>query len=215
MNYKRQAEFSRRLSFNFTFISWEASCLFEKLIGCSRIEWRIPSAGSFFFFVPLQFVSRICTFIWFWFYFLGSFLPVWKTYRLFKNWVTNPFCRFFFFFFFFLCLYSLFPEFVLSFDFGFISWEASCLFEKLIGCLRIEWRTPSAGSFFFFFFFSCLYSLVPEFVLSFDFTFISWEASCLFKILIGYSRSEWWNPSAGYFFQAFAVGPEFVLWGSQ
>ena len=43
---------------------------------------------------------------------------------------------------------------------------------------------------------SCLYSLVPKFVLSFDFGFISWEASCLFEILIGCSRSERGNLSA-------------------
>ena len=30
--------FSNRLSFNFTFISQEASCQFEILIGCSRSE---------------------------------------------------------------------------------------------------------------------------------------------------------------------------------
>ena len=58
---------------------------------------------------------------------------------------------------------------------------------------------------------SCLYSLVLEFVLSFDFGFISWEYSYLFEILIGYSRSEWRNPSAGYFFEPYNLVPEFVL----
>ena len=47
--------------------------------------------------------------------------------------------------------------------------------------------------------FSCLCSLNFGCRLSFDFSFISWEASCLFKMLIGYSRSEWRNLSVGYF----------------
>ena len=55
---------------------------------------------------------------------------------------------------------------------------------------------------------SCLYSLVLEFVLSLDFGFISWEASCLFEILISYSRSEGRNPSAGYFFVPLQFGSQ-------
>ena len=86
--------FSHRLSFSFTFISWEASCLFEILIGYLRSEWQNLSAG--YSFLLLQFVPRIRTFVWFWFYFLGSFLPVWNTYRLFKKRVMKTFCWLFF-----------------------------------------------------------------------------------------------------------------------
>ena len=44
--------------FIFSFISWEASCLFEILISCSRSKLQNPSAGYFF---CLQFGLRICT----------------------------------------------------------------------------------------------------------------------------------------------------------
>ena len=44
---------------NFTFIYWEASCLFEILRGCSRSEWQnLPVVYSFF---PLLFGLRIRT----------------------------------------------------------------------------------------------------------------------------------------------------------
>ena len=81
--------FGSQLSFNFIFISWEASCVFEILISCSRSERRNLSVG--YSFLPLQFGPLICTFIWFWFYFLGSFLPVWSTCWLFKKKVMKPF----------------------------------------------------------------------------------------------------------------------------
>ena len=79
---------------NFTFLSWEASCLFEILIGWWRSEWRKLSIG--YSFLPLQFGLPIRTFVWFWFYFLGGFLPVWNTYLLFKKRVTKPLCWLFF-----------------------------------------------------------------------------------------------------------------------
>ena len=62
--------FSCRLSFNFTFISWETCCLFEILIGCSRSKKRNLSVG--YCFLPLWFGPRIRTFVWFWFYFFGK-----------------------------------------------------------------------------------------------------------------------------------------------
>ena len=49
--------------------------------------------------------------------------------------------------------------------------------------------------------------------LSFHFTLISWEASCLFEILIDCSRSEWQNLSVGYSFLLFILVSEFVLMG--
>ena len=43
--------------------------------------------------------------------------------------------------------------------------------------------------------------------LLFNFTFISWEASCLFKILMGSARSEWQNLFVGYSFLPLQSGP--------
>ena len=45
-------KFSSWLSFNFTFISWETSCLFEILIRCSRSNCRNLFTG--YSFLPLQ-----------------------------------------------------------------------------------------------------------------------------------------------------------------
>ena len=82
--------FSSRLSFNFTFISWEAPCLFKIFIGYSRSEQKNLSAGYFF---CLSVWSPNSSFHLILVLFLGKLLAftVWNTYWQFKKWVMKPF----------------------------------------------------------------------------------------------------------------------------
>ena len=80
----------------------------------------------------------------------------------------------------------------LSFDFGFISWEASCLFKIFISYSRSDKTHPLA-------IFSYL-QFCPRICTFIWFWLYSLGSFSLFRIFIGYSGSEWWNPSGGYFF---------------